>query len=226
MGDRERDDLVAAYVDRVEAAWVRGGLPSRVRRRLCVELEQDLSAALDAGAPAAEVLATDPAELAHDVAAAAGEHVVAAGSGVSRLGLAVRGVAGSLVSVALVWFFVLPALADAIYPDTDGGWVLVVALVVIYGMCLAVVLGGAALSMGTYLRETTDWLPTTARATAAMGALGVLGIPICTGIGALSDYSTAPVVVLLYLLIVGGLGGLGIFLAGRRRSLGVEPASR
>ena len=68
-GDR---DAVTSYVDEVERAWVRDGLPPRARRRLAHELEDSLHAALADGASLDEILASDPHTLATEIATAEG----------------------------------------------------------------------------------------------------------------------------------------------------------
>lgn len=117
----EREDLVASYVDRVEAAWVHGGVLPRVRRRLALDLERDLTAALESGASAAEVFSVEPTVLAADIAAAEGHPStdVAIPRGDSR-GLALRDVGASVAMAGFIWFFAVQALASTFYRAALG----------------------------------------------------------------------------------------------------------
>lgn len=110
---------------------------------------------------------------------------------------------------AFVWFFALMPVARLFYNDSSTT-ASVVSLSLIYGSCGAVTLGAAAVGMGHYLRALESTRRTVALATAAMALTGSIGVGICVVVGWLTNYSSAPAVILLYVLIVGALMATGI----------------
>ncbi len=208
---------VSAFVDEVETAWIRDGLPSRTRRRLAHELEDSLHAALADGATLEEVLAADARTLAAEIASAEG---IAADSRAydepNLRGLVAWAIGSATAMAAFIWFFALIPVGMIFYNESSTAS-LVVSLSLIYGICGVLTLGAAARGMAHYLREVENTRRTVVLATAAMGITGAVGVGICVGVARLTNYSSAPVVILFYVLIVGALMSAGIAAAWRSR---------
>lgn len=220
-GDRE---AVTSYVDEVERAWVRDGLPPRARRRLAHELEDSLHAALADGASLDEILASDPHTLATEIATAEGlaptlpnpdDHP-------NLRGLVAWALGSATAMAAFVWFFAINTIANLVYDDSSTSSLLV-TLIIVYAICGALTLGAAARGMAHYLRSVENTRGTVALATAAMALTGGVGVAVCVGIGRLTNYSSAPGVILIYILVVGTLMAAGIAAAWRSRPPRINP---
>lgn len=218
-------EAVATYVDEVERAWNRYGLPSRTRRRLAHELEDSLHAALTDGAKLEEVLTVDANVLAAEIASAEGISPVAPHSGdqPNLRGLVAWALGAATAMAAFIWFFAINAIASLVYYDESTTSSLVVSLTLVYGVCCALTLGAAAFGMAHYLRDVENTRGTVALATTAMALTGGVGVAVCVGIGRLTNYSSAPAVILIYILVVGTLMVAGIAAAWRRRPPQTNP---
>jgi hypothetical protein len=220
---RPRED-VTSYVDEVERAWVRDSLPPRARRRLAHELEDSLHAALADGASLDEILASDPHALATEIATAEGFAPTLPNSDdqPNLRGLVAWAVGSATAMAAFVWFFALNTIANLVYDDSSTSSLLV-TLIIVYAICGALTLGAAARGMAHYLRSVENTRGTVALATTAMALTGGVGVALCVGIGRLTNYSSAPGVILVYILVVGTLMAAGIAAAWRSRPPLTDP---
>ncbi|MEJ7831850.1 MAG: hypothetical protein WKF79_02970 [Nocardioides sp.] len=220
-------DAVSAYVDLVEAEWNAAGLNARTRRRLAVELEDSLVSALAAGASLDDLVAVEAATLATDIAVAEGVSSQAPNSSAptpsTLRGLLIWGVGSATAMAGFVWFFLVIPIADTFYNDSSTG-ALIASLVIIYGIYGALTLSAAAGGMTHYLRQRDDTRATVALATAAMALGGVAGVAICMAVARLTNYSSAPAVILTYVAIVGLLSSAAITFTWHRRPARVSQA--
>lgn len=222
--DTRRHQEIATYVDEVETAWLRAGLPSRTRRRLAHELEDSLHAALAEGASLEEVLGADAHTLAAEIASAEGVSPAASDSNSqpNLRGFVAWALGSATAMAAFVWFFALMPIADIFYNESSTSS-LIISLSIVYGICGALTLGAAARGMTYYLRRVENTRGTVALATTAMAIAGAVGVGMCVGIGRLTNYSSAPAVILIYVVVVGGLMAAGIAAAWRRRPPRTNP---
>ena len=123
---------------------------------------------------------------------------------------------------AFIWFFALIPIGSIFYNDSSTSSLLV-SLILVFGTCGALTLGAAARGMTHYLRKVENTRGTVALATTAMAITGAVGVGICVGIGRLTNYSSAPAVILIYILIVGALMAAGIAAAWRSRPPRTNP---
>lgn len=209
---------VTTYVDAVETAWMRDGLPSQTRRRLAHELEDSLHAALADGASLEEILMADAHTLATEIASAEGISPAAPDSNdkPNLRGLVAWALGSATAMAAFIWFFA-PIPIGSIFYNESSTSSLIVSLSLVYGICGALTLGAAARGMTHYLRKVENTRGTVALATTAMAITGAVGVGMCVGVGKLTNYSSAPAVILLYILIVGALMSAGIAAAWRSR---------
>ena len=211
-------EAVTTYVDEVESAWIRDRVPSRTRRRLAHELEDSLHAALADGASLDEVLSADAHTLAGEIASAEGISPAAPDPNdlPNLRGLVAWALGSATGMAAFIWFFALNTIANIVYNDSSTSSLLV-TLAIVYAICGALTLGAAARGMTHYLRSVENTRGTVALATTAMAIAGAVGVGMCVSIGRLTTYSSAPGVILIYILIVGALMAAGIAAAWRSR---------
>src|SRR4051812_15499507 len=100
------DDQLLAYVDRVERVWIRLGVAPAARRRLVVELEADLAAARDAGAPVAELVSAAPVAFAVELAQSADAPFLPPPPEPTRPAVIITAILGGIAGALFAWIFI------------------------------------------------------------------------------------------------------------------------
>lgn len=215
----ERDgptpDLVT-FVDEVERYWSDHGMRSTDRRRLTAELERDLSEALRNGASADELVRDDVGHFAASVASANAIDLVepAEPEALTVRALVRTGLVGGLGGALLAWIFIYnsgaaSSLVDAM-PELAAVWILHV--------CAA---GITIAGMVTAMRWRFKHDPRISRVVAAAALLIVLAGIVSVGpimlVAVATDYSTAPIVLLVEVGIAAAFCGAAIAAVARKR---------
>lgn len=205
------------WVDEVERHWTTGGVPPPTCDRLRRELVVDLAQARAFGASVEELIATPTRQFALDVATAEGidlrhpgnphllpTHRTSVGRFVlaGLVGLAI----GALASVGLVyplgfWF------ADTRLSAHPDPWPFVLLLHVL-AATLAIACGSLGVRLAT--RSTEDARRLTFTTAVALAVSGAISLVLTMLFASTTDFSSAPDVIIVEVLIVVGIcaGGL------------------
>jgi hypothetical protein len=221
VGRRAWRPQLTAWVDQVDAAWLRLGVSAPRRAELRLELVRDVAQAVAEGAPPAEFLRVDPARFARDVLASVGAAPAAPAPEESAGPSAVaRVVVGGLVGVVVGGLAsVLPVLAAMgwafhhVPPGSTRESALILVAYAVAGLVTALA-GGIGVSVAC------DAVPGAGRpvwrATVGLLVSGAVATGLTVGYAATTGYSTRPEVVLTELVLVVGVVVAGLAVVAHR----------
>lgn len=214
------NEQIETWVGRVDANWRRQGVSAHQRRLLAGDLQRDLDEALSNGASVADLVQPDPVAFATEVARAQGIDLTQARPvpEVTIGNVIVTSVAGGVIGALLTWFVIFPIGLTAM--PTMSDLFLVLSL---YGSAALVTLACVVGALVWRFRGTN--LPSSLVVAVSSGfALGGLAsVPVVIGFARTTNYSDAPLVVLIEASIAAGFCSLGIAGAlGIRRRVNKE----
>lgn len=216
MGNSTPDSRVTSFVDAVERHWTTGGMPSSTRRRLAVQLEQDLAEALANGASHDELLRDDPREFAERLAAA---HDVGLTLGeppeMTTRALVLTGLAGGGAGAVVAYLLVYAGLAMYFVGPATGGVSEMVTIGIMHGLAAAITLSGILGAMWYRFRHEPSIKAIITASGFLVAVAGAASVAPIMVVAAASNFSTAAIVVLLEAGIAAAFCALAIVLAQR-----------
>jgi hypothetical protein len=213
------NDQLLAFVDQVEGVWIRLGVAPVARRRLVLELEADLAAAQDAGAPVTDLVAADPVAFAVELAQGAEAPLLVPPPAPTRAAVIATALLGGLAGALFAWIFIETGpIGDLVVGQGPGlrdqyGWIPLQTLAAL------VTLAGIAGAVWWRFRATPGARSLALRTTALALVGGLVAFVPLIGYAWATDYDTSP-----YALVIGTLIGASILSAAIRLGTPRHPA--
>lgn len=211
--DSASSHRIESWIDEVERAWTRLGVPGRERRRLSADLERDLEESVAVGADLDELLVEDTTTFARELALATEVELLATitRAPVTTWRLITTMIGGGIGGALLTWYVVFPVGLTALSEAPE-----IAAIVILYVAAAACVVAGALAAVRWRFRDDPASTPRRVIA-AGVGFVvgGLLGIAPTVGLSAAAGYSDALTVVLLLTVVAGSFCAAGAWLALR-----------
>ena len=204
---------IEVWVNEVEDAWSRLGVPGRERRRLASDLERDLEESVQAGADLDDLLVEDSHTFARELALA-GDVELSSRPGSppeTTRTLITTMVGGGIAGAIVTWYVIFPIGLTALARASDLS-----AILVLYPAAAACVVGGAVAAARWRFRDHAGSKSRRIVA-ASIGFVvgGLLGIGPTTALSAATGYTDQVTVVLLLTLVAASFCASGSWFALR-----------
>ncbi len=210
------DDQLLAYVDRVERVWMRLGVAPATRRRLVVELEADLTAARDTGAPVAELVSADPVAFAVELAQSAEAPFLTPPPEPTRPAVILTAIVGGIAGALFAWIFIETGPVSDVLLGQGPGLREHYAWIPLQAVAALVTLAGVAGAVWWRFRATPGAQRLAVRTTGLALVGGLVASAPLIGYAWATDYNTSPYTLVIDVLITAAILAIAIRLGTPR----------